>query len=460
MKKKYLLHILVCLLITKSAFAQYTTLLNFDGANNGKNPFGSLFSDGTFLYGMTVIGGSNDKGTIFKILPDGSGYTKLLDFAGAANGSYPSSSLISDNIFLYGTTQIGGVYNKGTIFKIKPDGSNYIKLMDLDEATTGSKPIGSLFFDGTFLYGMTNTGGTNNLGTIFKIMPDGSGYSKLLDFTGSTNGSNPYGALISDGTFLYGMTATGGTNNLGIIFKIKNDGSSFTKLMDFDGALNGSNPLGSLLSFGNYLFGVTEKGGTDNLGTIFKIMTDGSGYEKLIDYTDATIGSNPSGSLISDGSFLYGMTWQGGINNFGTIFKIMQDGTGYIKLLDFLDPINGSYPGESLISLPPFLYGMTTTGGTNDFGVVFKINMTTGIDEINVNSEFTIYPNPTTDIINISSSLNKLQFISLSNTMGELVLSEEFKFNSETQMTIDLSEQKPGIYFLKVGDFTKKIIRL
>jgi hypothetical protein len=44
--------------------------------------------------------------------------------------------------------------------------------------------------------------------------------------------------------------------------------------------------------------------------------------------------------------------------------------------------------------------------------------------------------------------------------MGELVLSEEFKFNSETQMTIDLSEQKPGIYFLKVGDFTKKIIRL
>ena len=73
---------------------------------------------------------------------------------------------------------------------------------------TGSYPDTdqNLFSDGTYLYGMTYSGGVNNLGTIFKILPNGSGYIKLLDLEGATNGSNPVGSLISDGTYLYGMT--------------------------------------------------------------------------------------------------------------------------------------------------------------------------------------------------------------------------------------------------------------
>lgn len=48
---------------------------------------------------------------------------------------------------------------------------------------------------------MTASGGANNLGTLFKILPDGTGFVKLLDFNGSVNGASPYGSLISDGTF-------------------------------------------------------------------------------------------------------------------------------------------------------------------------------------------------------------------------------------------------------------------
>jgi uncharacterized repeat protein (TIGR03803 family) len=67
------------------------------------------------------------------------------------------------------------------------------------------------------------TGGVNNRGTAFKIKPDGTGYSKMLDFQGATNGSDPFvSSLISDGTFLYGMTYSGGTNNDGTIFKLAN----------------------------------------------------------------------------------------------------------------------------------------------------------------------------------------------------------------------------------------------
>src|SRR5436190_1380595 len=100
----------------------------------------------------------------------------------------------------------------------------YIKLMDFSGTATGSSPNNSLVFDGTFLYGMTTYGGTNSSGVIFKIKPDGTAYSKLFDFSVNVNGVEPHGSLFSDGTFLYGMTRLGGINNDGVIFKIMTDG--------------------------------------------------------------------------------------------------------------------------------------------------------------------------------------------------------------------------------------------
>src|SRR5947207_2650223 len=132
-------------------------------------------------------------------------YTKLFDFAANANGGNPHGDLISDGTYLYGMAVDGGTYSSGTLFKITPNGSGFIKLMDFT-GSNGSKPLGSLISDGTFLYGMSFGGGSYGTGTLFKIRTDGSGYLKLLDFAGSTNGSYPEGSLIYDGTFLYGMT--------------------------------------------------------------------------------------------------------------------------------------------------------------------------------------------------------------------------------------------------------------
>src|ERR1035437_7651998 len=108
MMKKILRSFAVCILIfnlqlvTLNCFAQYTKLLDFAGTTNGSHPyFGSLVADGTFLCGMTYDGGTNTYGTIFKIKTDGTGYVKLLDFAGASNGQYPTGSLIFDGTFLY-----------------------------------------------------------------------------------------------------------------------------------------------------------------------------------------------------------------------------------------------------------------------------------------------------------------------------------------------------------------------
>lgn len=303
----------------------YGLLVQFIGSN-GQWPYGSLISDGTFLYGMTSGGGTNGNGVIFKIMPDGSGYSKLLDFVGI-NGSEPMGSLISDGTFLYGMTAHGGTSNKGTIFKILPDGTGYTKLLDFTGIANGDYTYGSLFSDGTFLYGTTVMGGTNNSGVVFKIKPDGTGYTKMLDCDGATNGAYPSGSLISDGSFLYGVTRRGGTSQNGNIFKIKLDGTGYSVLHEFTGATNGFFPVGDLIFTGSFLYGMTNSGGTTNncfsgCGVIYKIKPDGTGYSKLLDFVGIANGSEPSGSLISDGTFLYGMTETGGAAFCGSVFKL------------------------------------------------------------------------------------------------------------------------------------------
>ena len=294
MKIIYLFCTLAYLLTGTSSFAQYTTLLNFAVATTGLSPYGSLISDGTFLYGMTTSGGTNSHGTIFKIMPDGTGYVQLLDFAGPTTGRNPYGSLISDDTFLYGMTAYGGTNNLGTIFKIMPNGTGYVKLLDFAGTTNGSLPFGSLISDGTFLYGMTQNGGTNDMGTIFKIMPDGIGYVKLLDFAGATNGMNPYSSLISDGTFLYGMTQYGGTNNMGTIFKIMPNGTGHVKLLDFAGATNGRIPLGSLISDGTFLYGMTAQGGTSEYGVVFKFALAVGIDELSMNNNELSVYPNPA----------------------------------------------------------------------------------------------------------------------------------------------------------------------
>jgi uncharacterized repeat protein (TIGR03803 family) len=443
MKKLLFITVSFCLFTANIAVGQFTKLLDFEGASNGSRPWGSLISDGTFLYGMTEIGGTNGAGTIFKIKSDGTGYTKLLDFT-YANGSNPWGSLISDGTFLYGMTTYGGTKGCGTIFKIKPDGTGYVKLLDFNDATNGCMTSGNLFYDGTFLYGMAQEGGSLGWGTIFKIKPDGTGCEKLLDFDNISNGRSPKGSLISDGTFLYGTTSDVYTP--GTIFKIKPDGAEYQKLHEFSSASNGLDPWCSFISDGTFLYGMTTEGGTKGLGTIFKIMPDGTGYVKLLDFEGTSNGSGPAGDLISAGTFLYGMTASGGKSNMGTIFKIMPDGTGYVKLCD-LDGIKGSYPGGSLISDGTFLYGMTTEGGTNGFGTIFRFKESPeAINEMINPNNLKVYPNPADDYFTIESK-SPLNDIIIVDAIGKVVYQQN---TNNTKSIINTSALSKGIYLVKI----------
>lgn len=353
----------------------FTTVFDFDFFVSGASPHGSLISDGTFLYGMTTSGGTAFGGTVFKIKPDGTSYTKLLEFDGTNNGYSPYGSLISDGTFLYGLTSGGGSFF-GTMFKIKTDGTGYTKMVTFNGSSTGTMPFGSLVYDGTFFYGMTfGVFLTSNYGSIFKIKPDGTGFAKILDFNNSVPGATPKGSLAYDGSFLYGMTTDYGGTGRGTIFKVKTDGTGLVKLLDSDIGTNGPSPEGDLIAQGGTLYGVKSGGGAGTApflpGAIFKINTNGSAYTKL--HTFEVEGSNPVGSLLSDGTFLYGTTTGGGLYDYGTIFKVKPDGTSYTRLLDFLGTANGRSPVGRLISDGTFLYGMTSSGGANDLGLIFKI---------------------------------------------------------------------------------------
>lgn len=352
----------------------YSSIYSFEATGN--SPSGSLTSDGNYLYGMTYQGGKYNYGVLFRMKPDGSSYSKLLDFDGINTGGYPKGSLIYDGTYMYGMTLEGGLKDNGAIFKIKADGTGYVKLYDFDGTITdglggGSYPSGSLVLSNTTLFGMTRGGGNNGYGTIFKINTDGSGFKKLLDFDGLTEGGNPYGSLLLETStnFLYGMTSTGGSNDYGTTFRIQTDGSGFQDLLDFDYD-TGASPQGDLYFDGADLYALTQSGGANGYGTIIKVKKDGSGYLKLFDFDGTASGSYPVGSLISDdGKVLYGMTNNGGVIGGGTAFKINSDGTNYSKILDFND---GTYPQGALYSDGKFLYGMTNSGGSNSLGTVFK----------------------------------------------------------------------------------------
>ncbi|MCE7959352.1 MAG: hypothetical protein DYH06_15655, partial [Acidobacteria bacterium ACB2] len=356
------------------------------GAGDGSNPEASVILDASgTLYGTTRYGGVSDRGTVFTIKTDGSGFSVLHSFAGGpGDGQYPWASLILDaSGNLYGTTYSGGASNTGTVFRIKTDGSGFSVLHSFSGgAADGQNPEASLVLDASGnLYGTTPFGGSSGSGTVFRTKTDGSGFSVLRSFAGgAADGRNPRASLILDASGnLYGTTAFGGSFDSGTVFTIKTDGAGSTLLHSFGGdAGDGSQPYASLIldASGN-LFGTTAYGGAWDRGTVFTMKTDGTGLSVLHSFAGgAGDGQTPVASLILDASGnLYGTTHFGGASNDGTVFTIKTDGTGFAVLHLFAGgPGNGRHPASSLIlDSSGNLYGTTFHGGASDAGAVFTM---------------------------------------------------------------------------------------
>jgi uncharacterized repeat protein (TIGR03803 family) len=308
-------------------------------------------------------------------------FALLHSFTGSASdGGGPTGSLTISGLLLYGLTNTGGEYGFGTAFDIGIDGSNFNLLHSFaDDATDGAYPQGSLTQADSQLYGMTSDGGSANPsssspGVIFNVSPNGSQFNLLQVFDPIEDGGYPFGSLVQSGSMLYGMTEQGGTNNDGTIFSIGMDGG-FSVLHAFAGGANdGSSPYGSLIAVGSTLYGMTQQGGANNYGTIFDFNAS-SGFNVLHSFAYPD-GVQPQGSLVLDGSTLYGMTVFGGSDRLGTIFQINTDGSGFKVLHNFTGGADdGAIPNDSLTISGSEIYGMTAAGGADNDGVIFDMNL-------------------------------------------------------------------------------------
>jgi uncharacterized repeat protein (TIGR03803 family) len=309
----------------------------------------------------------------------------------------PSGVLLegSDGNF-YGTTEYGGIngsvssdnfIGNGTVFKITPTGEETVLYSFAGGSADGANPQvliqGS---DGNF-YGVTSNGGANNVGTVFKLTPEGV-ETILYSFVAGNGPENP-AALIqaSDGDF-YGTSPRSGQYGSGQIFKVTPKGV-LTLLYTFGAtAFDGAIPVGQLVqgSDGNF-YGVTESGGQNCIpdgqaslpcGTVFKVTP--TGVETILHMFSGPDGVNPGAGLIqgSDGNF-YGTTTGGVTNSGGTVFEITPGGVE-TTLYSFSQPVEpagftpDAGPDAGLTeSSDGNFYGTTYAGGETGGGFVFQL---------------------------------------------------------------------------------------
>ena len=412
----------------QSRAANETPLVSFNGAN-GLSPRGDLIADvkGN-LFGTTFLGGANDHGTVFEIAKIPGGYastpTTLVNFCSLANctdGEEPVTGLIADaRGNLFGTTQFGGAYGRGAVFKIAKTASGYastptilVSFCSLANCADGAAPSGGLIFDSDGnLFGTTRDGGANAggfSGTVFEIAKIPGGYAStptvLVSFCSLANcadGAAPQAALITDAkSNLFGTTTGGGANGNGTVFEIIKTRHGYantpTTLVSFCSLANcadGRVPFGRLIADtkGN-LFGTTaggpfliEMGGA---GTVFEIVKSAGGYAStattLVSFCslpNCADGEHPMADLIADTKGdLFSTTSGGGANGGGTVFEVAKTAGGYastpavlVSSCALANCADGNQPVGGLIAdATGNLFGTTNVGGANNSGTVFEV---------------------------------------------------------------------------------------
>jgi uncharacterized repeat protein (TIGR03803 family) len=226
------------------------------------------------------------------------------------DGSYPYAFVVEGaDGKIYGTTYYGGAYNYGTVYRCDKNGANYEvinlgnPLLRTDYKDGFNLPI-PLSYNAVFSFGnvaidaagkvymVGKFGGVANLGAIARMDADGSNYQILQSSSGAVGYYPVRGPLVIDNK-LYG-TYWEATGFYGIVWSMNLDGTGYTRLYQFPLSLaEGGHPWAGLSYDGTYLFGTTiVGGGAGNIGTMFKIKPDGTGFQTIHRFSDTQAASN------------------------------------------------------------------------------------------------------------------------------------------------------------------------
>jgi len=328
-------------------------------------------------------------------------------FPAGAGGYFPTGRLVEDaHGALYGTTALGGLMGKGTIFKFVPptetQKTGQLTVLYFFSGTPyGALPQGSLALGANgVLYGTTPDGGNGaGDGTIFAVQPPTAAKPyptgiTIHQFNREADGNAPApGLLIGNNGTLYGAIS-GGASGFGSAFgsifafvPAKNQTVWTEKILyAFKGGADGLTPNGSLISdISGALYGTTlDTAPVPNAarsGTIFKLTPPPAGKTAwtrtiLYRFKGTTDGSIPTAPLLRDGKgALYGTTKGGN----GTVFKLSPPAAGktvwtLATLYSFKGGADGQTPSSGVVvDKTGALTGTTLKGGATGHGTVFKL---------------------------------------------------------------------------------------
>ncbi len=326
--------------------------------------------------------------------------TVLHNFTGYLDGAAPYAGLTIDAAGnLYGTASGGGTNSVGVVFKMSVKNSNWLftplysfKGYDGD----GAVPYARVVRDSNgLIYGSTVAGGGTNDGTIWQLRPSATRPASLMlpwterrlySFTVGNDGFGPQGDLVFDQSGnLYGTTNAGGTYNIGVVFQlVPTSGGDWTEnvIYNFDGK-GGAYPFaGVTMDQAGNLYGTSYQGGDNNYGTVYELSPSQSGWTEtnLYSFTGGKDGGNPTAGLIRDAlGNLYGATLYGG-NGGGTVFELSPSNGGwtYTLLYAFTGSSYGGPQGNLVMDAAGKLYGATLAEGAYNNGNVFELVPSSG----------------------------------------------------------------------------------
>lgn len=279
------------------------------------------------LYGTTLEGGNSQRGTLYRISTSGA-FSVIHHFKGGGDdGSTPEGQLIvGADGKLYGTTMLGGSGDRGTIYRIST-GGQYEQLYsfpplrnfnDLGLATnsTGANPRAGLMLsqDGDY-YGTTYQGGAGGNGTLYRMAVNGNGEATVTTvyafkggpfdagFPLSTVAQGPDGAFY--GTSLHGgygynfSLGEAGYTDSGTIWRVAPDGSSADLMHSFFGSsADGSQPYAGVLFVNGTLYAIGSSDDLSSSGMVIKLQTDtGGGLPVDLTISKREIGASESITL-------------------------------------------------------------------------------------------------------------------------------------------------------------------
>jgi uncharacterized repeat protein (TIGR03803 family) len=347
-----------------------TALASFNGTN-GANPY--VHADVTLdahgsLYGVATFGGANGDGTVWELVKGSSTITPLASFDGTDGVNPYSGATLDANGNLYGTAHFGGANNYGTVWELAKGSSTITPLASFN-FTNGNAPFGGVIFDTNGnLYGTTAGGGVNGLGVVWELAKGSSTITPLASFNGANGVSPGAGVTFDSHGNLYGTAQDGGANGQGTVWELAKGSSTITALASFNGA-NGALPRGGVTfdAHGN-LYGTAPDRGANNDGTVWELARGSSTITALASF-NGTNGSFPSAGVTFDAHGNLDGTAAGGG---GTVWEI-QAGSSAIATLATFNGTNGFDPfSEVTFDASGNLYGTAFSGGANNLGTVWE----------------------------------------------------------------------------------------